>query len=136
MALVVPNSAEDIMLQNILNITAPQTPILRLYTNNFTPGEFDVEGDYNEASGFGYASVSLTPGSWTILEDSVGGPTLASYPQITFTFTGNLGNVYGYFVTQSDSVGALMWAERFSDGPYNIVNNGDQVKVSVRITLE
>ena len=132
MALLAPNAAEDIMLQNILNKTAPQNVVLRLFTNNYTPVETSTEANFTEASGFGYASVTLPGSSWTI---TPGNPTSASYAQQTFTFTGNLGNVYGYYMTQLTS-GFLMWAERFTDGPYNIVNNGDQIKITPVITLE
>jgi hypothetical protein len=132
MALVVPNVGEAKIFENFLNVTAPQTLTLKLYTNSHTPAESDTASNYTEASGFGYSAVTLTPGSWTITQ---GNPTTASFPQQTFTFTGNLGNVYGYYVVQSTS-GILMWAEQFSDGPYNIVNNGDQIKITLQITLE
>ena len=132
MAVVVPNAAEDVMLQNILNKTAPQNQTLKLYTNNVTPGEGDTESTYTEASGNGYAAKTLTGSSWSI---TPGAPSEASYAQQTWTFTGNLGNVYGYFVVQTTS-GKIMWAERFSDGPYNVVNNGDTVSVTPKLTLE
>ena len=132
MAVVVPNAAEDVMLQNILNKTAPQNQTLKLYTNNVTPGEGDTESAYTEASGNGYAAKTLTGSSWSI---TPGAPSEASYAQQTWTFTGNLGNVYGYFVVQTTS-GKIMWAERFSDGPYNVVNNGDTVSVTPKLTLE
>lgn len=132
MALLVPSAGEVVMFNNLLNIVAPQTLKLKLYTNNHTPIEADTEADYTEASGNGYANISLTPGTWVV---TPGNPSTAAYPQQTFTFTGNLGNVYGYWVAQTTS-GKIMWAELFTDGPYNIVNNGDQIKVTVQITLE
>ena len=132
MALLAPNSSEDVMLQNILNKTAPQNVVLRLYTNNYTPVETSTEANFTEASGFGYTSVTLAGASWTI---TPGNPTSASFAQQTFTFTGTLGNVYGYYMTQLTS-GFIMWAERFTDGPYNIVNSGDQIKITPVITLE
>lgn len=132
MSLVVPNAAEDVILQNILNKTAPQTLLLKLYTNNITPAETDTEATYTEAVGFGYAAISLTPASWTI---TPGAPSNAAFPQQVFTFTGNLGNVYGYFVVETTS-GKIKWAERFTDGPYNIVNNGDQIKITLNISAE
>ena len=95
MALLAPNAAEDVMLQNILNKTAPQTLLLKLYTNNYTPVETSTEANFTVATGFGYADVSLTPASWTI---TPGNPTSAAFPQQTFTFTGALGNVYGYYI--------------------------------------
>ncbi len=132
MALLVPNAAEEVMLQNILNKVAPQNMVLKLYTNNYTPVEASVEGDFTEASGFGYAALTLSGASWVI---TPGAPTSAAYAQQTFTFTGALGDVYGYFVVQASS-GKLMWAEIFSNGPYDVQNNGDEIKVTPTITLE
>ncbi len=120
MALVVPSGSEETMLDTIVNFVAPETLMLRLYTNNYTPVEGTVTANFTEASGFGYAAVSLTPASWVT---TAGNPSTAAYPQVTFTFTGALGNVYGYFVAQTTSL-KTMWAELFTDGPYNIVNNG------------
>lgn len=129
MALLVPDEGEGVALENFLNKTAPQNQTLKLYTNNITPGETDVAGTYTEASGNGYASVTLTGSSWTV---TTGAPTHADYAQQIFTFTGNLGNVYGYYVVQVTS-GKVMFSERFADGPYNIVNNGDQIKITPRL---
>lgn len=131
MTLLVPNNGEARMLKALVNHTAPENLVLKLYTNNITPAETDTAGTYTEASGFGYAAITLTGASWTITE---GAPSDASFAQQTFTFTGNLGNVYGYFVVQATS-GILLWAERFSDGPYPISNNGDQIKVTPKIEL-
>lgn len=132
MALVIPNGAEKVALENFLNKTAPENLVLRLFTNNVTPGESDVVGTYTEASGSGYSSASLTAASWTVTE---GAPTEGVYPEVTFTFTGALGNVYGYYVTGATS-GAIKWAERFTGAPFNIQNNGDQIKVTPKITYE
>jgi hypothetical protein len=132
MALLVPNVGEERMLRAIMNQTAPENLVLKLYTNNITPAEADTAATYTEASGFGYASVTLTPANFVF---TPGAPSDASYPQIIFTFTGALGNVYGYYIVQATS-GILMWAERFTDGPYNIQNNGDQIKITPKITLD
>ena len=128
MALNFPDVGENLALEMIVNKTAAQNPVLKLYTNNITPGESDTAGTYTEASGNGYASVTLTGSSWGAA--SAGS---IAYAQQTFTFTGNLGNVYGYFIVQVTS-GTLLYSERFSDGPYNIVNNGDQIKITPTIT--
>lgn len=132
MALVVPSVSEERMLDTILNVVSPETLMLRLYTNNHTPAESSTTASFTEASGFGYAAVSLTPGSWVTTQ---GNPSTAAYPQVTFTFSGALGNVYGYYINQTTST-TLMWAELFTDGPYNIVNNGDQIKITLNLTLE
>jgi hypothetical protein len=31
---------------------------------------------------------------------------------------------------------AILFAERFTNGPYNIQNNGDQIKVTLNISLD
>lgn len=132
MTLVVSNSSEQTMLELLLNISSPEDLVLRLYSNNVTPSEADVAGTYTEVTGGGYASVTLVPANWGI---TPGDPTQALHPEIIFTFTGSIGNVYGYFLTQVTS-GDLMWAERFTNGPFNITTNGDQIKVTLSITLE
>ena len=132
MAGMLVNQGETIMLEALVNKTAPQSLVLKLFTNDKTPAEGDAAGAYTEASGNGYASVALTPASWTT---AAGAPSQVEYPQVTFTFTGALGSVYGYFIVQTTS-GLLVAAERFSDGPYVIVNNGDQIKITPRVTQD
>lgn len=135
MPLVVPNNGEGDALNFFVNKANPTDLILRLYTNNITPAETDVAATYTEASGSGYASVSLTGANWTITE---GAPSDAAYAQQTFTFTGALGgggNVYGYYMTRTTS-GRIALAERFSDGPYPIANNGDQIKITPKVTAD
>lgn len=132
MALLVPDQGEKIALEALLNKTAPQDLDLCLYTNNKTPAEADTEAGYTEAAGFGYALVQLLASNWTV---TTGAPSSAAYPEQVFTFTGALGNVYGYFLKQRTS-GKLVYAERFTNGPYNVQNNGDQVKVTPTITAD
>lgn len=134
MAGVLVNQGETIMLEAFANKTAPQTLVLKLFKNNVTPGETDTEATYTEADFTGYASVSLTPGTWVT---TAGAPSDISYPQQIFTSSAGAQNqnVYGYFIVQTGS-GKLVAAERFADGPYNIVNNGDQIKVTPKITLD
>jgi hypothetical protein len=133
-ALLVPNAAEDVMLQNLLNKTAPQNQKLQLYKSNTTPAETDTEATYTVADFTGYADAALTGSSWTI---TPGAPTSAAYAQQTFTSSAGSQNqnVYGYLVIQTTS-GKILWSERFSDGPYNIVNSGDAIKVTPQLTLE
>lgn len=132
MTLLVPNGSEQIMLEAFLNKTAPQDLVLRLYSSDTTPSESDTEATYTEVTGGGYSAANITAASWTI---TPGNPTTAAYPEVTFAFTGAVGNVYGYYVTQVTS-GSLMWAERFTNGPFNIQNNGDEIKITPQITLE
>ena len=130
MSLVVPDQGEGIALSYLVNKSSPSDLTLRLYTNNGTPGESDTESTYTEASGSGYSAINFTGASWTV---TTGAPSNVAYAQQEFTFTGALGNVYGYYVTrQSDS--KLIWVERFSDGPYNITATGQKIRVTPVIT--
>lgn len=134
MALLVPNNGEGDALKAILNHTAATDPILCLYKSNTTPAETDTFATYTEADFTGYANITLTGSSWTVTE---GAPSSASYAQQTFTSSAGSQNqsVYGYVVKRTTS-GRIAWAERFSDGPYVIVNNGDQIKITPTITLD
>lgn len=132
MALLVPNGAEDIMLQYIVNKDTPEDLIIRLYSNDVTPSESDTVGTYTEVTGGGYAAITLVPANWTI---TPGTPTNGEHVQVTFSFTGGVGNVYGYYVTRQVG-GELMWSERFSNAPFPINNNGDEIRITPRFTLE
>jgi hypothetical protein len=130
-ALVVLSQGESLALQALVNKTAPQTLVLKLFTNNVTPASGDTEATYTEMAGQGYASVSLTPASWST---SGAAPTVISFPQTTFTFTaGGPTNVYGYFVIQTTS-GKAIWSERFAGAPFVIQNAGDQIVMTPQIT--
>lgn len=132
MSLVVVDGGESLALQYLVNKGAPENLKLCLYTNNKTPAETDVVGDYTEASGNGYAEITLTGATWSV---SGTAPTSIGYPQQTFTFSGALGNVYGYYLKRASS-GELILAEKFTDGPYNIANNGDTIKITLNITAD
>lgn len=128
MAGVLVNQGEERMLTNM----CAENMTLRLYTNNYTPVEATTEANVTEAAGNGYASKALTGGSWTV---TPGAPSSATYAEQTFTFTGALGNVYGYYITRNTD-SKLMVAELFTGGPFNVQNNGDQIKVTPTITLD
>lgn len=134
MPLLVVNQGEEIALNALLNKTAPENLDLVLFKSNTTPAETDTEGTYTAADFTGYALIQLTAASWTT---TPGAPTESAYPQQTFTSSAGSQNqnVYGYYVKQRTS-GKLVWVERFSDGPYNIVNNGDAIKVTPKITAD
>jgi len=131
MAVVFTDAAEVIALKNYVNNTAPESLVLRLYSNNRSPSKTDVVGDYTEVTGNGYSATTLNPANFVF---SSGDPTSAAYPQVTFTFTGAAGNIYGYYVTRASS-GDLQFANRFSNAPINIANNGDEIRITLTITL-
>lgn len=132
MAIVVPNVGENIALEALVNKTAPQNPVLKLFKNNITPAETDVDTDYTEATFTGYSSITLTGSSWNAA--SAGS---IDFAQQTFTSSADqtAESIYGYFVVQATS-GKLMWSERFSSAPYTIENNGDDIDITPTITAD
>ena len=110
---------------------SPRNLVLKLYTSNTTPAESDVPSAtrYFEPYGVGntnaygfvpttgypycvnnrtdqtYSSqtgILLNGSRWVI--NQVGSGTTATYPEQTFTFTGDAGDVYGYYVTRANNM--------------------------------
>lgn len=134
MAGLLVNQGEQIMLEALVNKTAPQPLRLKLFKNNVTPAETDTEATYTEATFTGYADVALTAASWTI---SGTAPTSIDFAEQTFTSSANqtAQSIYGYYYVQQTS-GKLVAVERFSDGPYSIANNGDAIKITPHVTQD
>lgn len=134
MALLVTNSGESITLGYLVNKTgSTENLVYRLFTNNITPSETDTTATYTEAAGGGYTALTTTGATWTI---TLGNPTSATYPQLSYNFTGPLNasaSVYGYFVTRASS-GDLVLAETFSS--FTPTTNGDSIKLTPQITAE
>jgi len=128
MALNVPDVGENKMLEHIVNKTAPENLVLRLFTNNITPADSDVAGTYTEAntSNFpGYSAITLIGASW----GAASGGTIA-YAQQSFVCTGvATADIYGYYLTQATS-GVLMWSEKDGAAPFAVRNSGDTVRVT------
>lgn len=132
MPLLVPIVGENVILENIVNKTAPQNPVLRLFQNNITPADTDTAGTYTESTFPGYAAITLTGASW----NSAASGSIAYSAQQTITCSGSASqSVYGYYITQVTS-GILMWAERDASAPFAIANSGDAVKITPTITAE
>lgn len=128
---VFPHAAEVKILEYVLKQETPSPLSLKLYVNDHTPDETDTVASYTEASGGSYLAKPLLPGNWDF---SGGNPTIAQYDPLTWTFTGSVGNVYGYYIESDD--GTLMASQRFVNGPYNVQNNGDVINVTPKIQLK
>lgn len=129
MALNFPDVGENLVLAMIVNRTAPENLILRLFKNNITPSDTDVAGTYTEATFPGYAAITLTGASW----NAPSGGTIVYGAQQTFTCSGTASeSVYGYYVTQATS-GTLLYSERDSAAPFAIANSGDNIKLTPAI---
>jgi len=136
MSLTLADVGADTILARFFNDTVPsggKNLTLKLFCNDVTPDDTDTASTYTEASGGGYAAITLTSGSWTVtVADD---PSDAVYAQQTFTFTGALTTnltVYGYFVVDAD--GVLIWAEAFSSS-FTPANNGDTIKITPKFQL-
>jgi hypothetical protein len=129
MSVIITNTGKQKALEYFVGKdTSPESLVLKLYSNNYTPTVDDVVSSYTEVTGGGYASKSLTSSSWSI--DS----GIASYPQQSWTFTGSAGSVYGYYVVSATS-SDLLFAEKFPNGPYTVSTNGDIIRVTLSLTL-
>ncbi len=129
MALNFPDSGENLVLEMIVNKTAPQNLVLRLYKNNITPSDTDTAGTYTEATFPGYAAITLTGASW----NAASGGSIAYGAQQTFTCSGtSTDDIYGYYVTQATS-GTLLYSERDGAAPFAVRNSGDNIKLTPTI---
>ena len=110
---------------------SPRNLVLKLFMSNTSPAETDVPSAtaYYEPYGigntnaYGYApytgypycvdnridqtyadqtGILLNGSRWRI--NQVGSGTTASYPEQTFTFTGETGDVFGYYVTRANNM--------------------------------
>jgi hypothetical protein len=135
MALVLLNQGEVIMLEALVNKTAPQNLKLRVYKSNTTPAKTDTEATYTEADFTGYAAIAFVAANWVTTPGGLLVPSEIAYALQTFLSSAGSQNqnVYGYYVTQAVS-GKAVWAERFSDGPYNIANLADAIDVTPPFT--
>lgn len=131
MALNVPDVGENIALEALVNKTAPQNLVLKLYSNNITPSDTDTAVTYTEATFTGYSAATLTGASWNAA--SAGSITYSAQQSFTRTSTGVTENIYGYFIVQAVS-GTLVWSERDSSAPFAVTNNGDKILITPTIT--
>lgn len=131
MPMVVVRNGQSVALSYLTGkVTTVRDLIYRLFTNAITPAETDTAGSYTEASGGGYASKTLAGASWTI---TAGTPTVASFAQQDWTFTGALSGsatVRGYYATRVTDADLIL-AETFT--AFQPAANGDKILLTPRI---
>ena len=128
MPLLAPDVGEVAIIDYALSTTTPEAQTLKLYTNNYDAVEGSTASNFTEASGSGYAAISLVRATWNAASTS-GGTTTKTYPQQTFTYTGAI-TIVGYFIVGATS-GTLLWAERLYAGAGQAFANNDTLKVTV-----
>lgn len=135
MTLVFCSSGESRILDLLLNKTTQEDYLLALFTNSFVPGKPTGLGSLAEATGGGYARATMpNPSSWSVVASNANGLAQATYPQRSWTFTASIGNIHGYYFVGSTS-GRLIYAEKFTDGPYSIVRSGDIINITPSIVV-
>ncbi len=86
-----------------------------------------------EFAGAGYAPFALLGAQWTVTER--GTLLVASYPELTWTFTGEAAvTVAGYQVTNAAK--AVLWAETFGQEPFAVKRAGDTLAVTMVVDLD
>jgi len=139
MSIVLPDSGEEYLLEVIVNKIATDGSagttggdrILRLYTNNLTPSDSTVTGDITQATGSGYAAVTLDGDDWTVA--TLAGVTTAAHPEVTFTFNAAI-TIYGYYITTE--TGDLIWLERFTGAPFTFPSGGGELAITPKVSLD
>lgn len=131
MAATLVNGGALRLLSNILNVLAPETLSLELYTNNHTPVVGDTLAAYTLCTLSGYAPLTLTPGSWVV--GASGGIGTALYPASTFDFDAYAGGttIYGYVIVAD---GELAAAELYGV-PFPVDAGGDALTVAPSMSL-
>ena len=130
MALNFPDVGENLVLEMIVNKTAPQNLTLKLFKNNITPSDTDTAATYTEATFTGYSAISLTGANWNAASSG----TITYNAQQTFTCSGTSSeSIYGYYVVQASS-GTLLYSERDASAPFTITTSGDAIKLTPTIS--
>lgn len=133
MAILAPNLGEIEMLKRILNFSATGNVLCRLFRNNYTPVETSSNGNFTQATAAGYAAKTINGTAWSIVTDGSGFGH-ATAPQQSFIYSA-AETVYGVYFTNAGNT-ITLWAERFSDAPYNIPGGGGTVNVTPHLRLE
>ena len=106
-------------LNTDFTVSSTDGPVLRLFTNNIPIVDTILISDLVECTATGYTAQTLPSSNWSITQLNPAGFTTGYYAEQVFNMTGP-AICYGYYVT--DMLGNLLWAERFSDGPYSIAS--------------
>jgi len=135
MAVIIPNAPEILWLKHVLNHTAPEDQVLKLFVNNVTPDENSTATTFTEATGGGYAAKALTGTSWSFATNA-SKEAEGTYAAQVWTFTGALtggATIYGWYLVQATS-GLLLACERKSSS-FTPADNGDNFTVNPTLQL-
>ena len=77
----------------------------------------------------GTGNTTLTSDVYTVF-DVPNADEFVTTPSLSATSNGVLG------LNTATLYSSIMYAERFTNGPYNIQNNGDQIKITLNVALD
>ena len=133
MALIIPNEGEKRLLDLL---TADRSNwSVRLFQNDVTPADTDTVATYTEATFSGYSAQSC-PAFAASVTNAAGKAEATASSAVAFTHSGGAtaNTLYGYYVVRTgDSV--LLFAERFSDGSRTLSSAGQEVRLTLTLTL-
>lgn len=131
MAAIMPTEGEKAFVDMALSDASPNSQVLRLYSNNYTPGPSSTSTDFTETTVGGYSAITLTRATWNAATD-VGGATRKTYPEQTWSFTGT-DTIYGWYIEET-TTGDVLFAEKFTGGGITVFN-GDQFKITPSVGI-
>lgn len=129
-----PKSVKRALLTENLGVGAPlEAPTIRLFSNDFSPSENSVVGDFTECAFTGYAAVAGA--TWGTVGDDVDGSVYVSTDSAEFKSTGSAvqENAYGWYLT--DAAGTALYAFQRFDEPVYFADLGDVLTLVPKITL-
>lgn len=137
MAIFLTDTGEVALLNKLLKtaLSTNENYVLKLFTNNYTPSDGSVQGQFTEAVFTNYTSRTLTRAGWNAA-GIVSNKASMSYGSTPRSWTcGATGNtVYGYWVTgDGTNAGTLLWVERFITN--RVLANGDILNLTPQFTL-
>jgi len=113
--------AEDLMLSVTHGVL-----IMRLFTNDIHPQYNSSPDDFCDVPNL--LSKRMVDNAWVLIADE-NSSKLEYEPQV-FIMPEFAGMIYGYYVVKKiDNIETLVWAERFRDSPFTIINAGDVIRV-------
>ena len=133
MSLKIPALGENALLRDMLGITPVGALTIKLFINDFTPGDADTSASYTEMASHGYSQKTIPVASWSVAQVANVGE--ASATPVVWTFTAGIGGpvtIFGYFVVGTD--GTVRWAEKFSSS-FVVEFLNDSITITPKFTL-
>lgn len=129
MGMVLTQKGKAFLLANLFNKEdTPLDLVLHLFSNEHTPEKDDTVDVYTEVVVDGYKPRVLWDFWWNVQADGE-----ASRGPEVFTFDGEAGKVFGYYITSGTM---LLGAERFGGGPYIGKQKGDKLTLDLALRLK